>query len=100
MKRLKYAMATLATILGMFASVAHALPALPRGDSGGTTDVTCGMKNNVYTCTAPESKGHPITTKAKACIMTCQRTNGVWICKGNGQQCNGVDPWEPNPRKN
>lgn len=31
--------------------------------------------------------------KAAACVFRCTRENGIEVCRGNGPQCDGVDPW-------
>ncbi len=27
------------------------------------------------------------------CVFTCTQDSGVWVCRGNGQQCNYRSPW-------
>jgi len=64
---------------------------MPQSSVECTTD-----KSNVPTCKKQSSVAEP-THQAKMrneCVFTCTMSHGIWVCKGNGPQCNGRSPWD------
>ena len=52
-------------------------------------------KARVPTCKRASTAAEPTgtTKKRKACVFTCRKSHGIWVCKGNGSQCDGQSPW-------
>lgn len=59
------------------------------------TSVECATdKANAPICKKKSNAGAPAAQKGKRCVFTCTKENGIWICRGNGPQCNGQSPWD------
>ena len=64
---------------------------VPQPSARCTTD-----KSNVPTC-KKKSSAAETTRQAKRrrkCTFTCRKSDGIWVCKGNGSQCDGISPWD------
>ncbi len=51
-------------------------------------------KGNVPTCRKKSGTSAPAVKKRQTCVYKCTKENGIWICRGNGPQCNGQSPWD------
>lgn len=92
--------AQVSLVLALLATLAlTSLPAASAEQGMGTPQaaIECTTdKGNVPTCR--KASGTPEASSAararKQCVFTCKKSHGIWVCKGNGPQCNGKSPWD------
>ena len=74
----------------LIATAAQALP--PQGQPTGAAAKCAVEANNEYVCRADATGPAPKMAQGN-CVFTCSKSGTVWICRGNGPQCNGKSPW-------
>lgn len=90
MRFLKFLLMAGSLAMALAADFSFAAEATP-----GAVDCTT-TKSQVPTCSKKSAAmaDSNAARKAKQCEFRCRKTHDVWVCKGNGPQCNGKSPWD------
>lgn len=70
--------------------------AAPQAKEAPPASVECSnSKAKVPTCRKKSDTSEPAQVSLRAkCVFTCSKDGNIWICRGNGSQCDGKSPWD------